>query len=43
MKKGVKTSKKQKKTTAKNAKHGSEKCISILLYHIVSKRKNKRK
>lgn len=42
MKKGVKTSKKQKKTTAKNVKHGSEKCMSILLYNVKWKRRTKR-
>jgi len=32
MQKGVKTSKKQKKTTVKNTNCGSEKCMSVLRY-----------
>ena len=42
MQKGVKTSKKQKKTTVKNTNCGSEKCMSVLLYNVKWKKRTKR-
>lgn len=42
MQKGVKTSKKQKKTTVKNTNCGSEKCMSVLRYNVKQKRRTKR-